>query len=57
MISQPIDMETIESKIKGEKYVSEEDLVADFKLMFSNCQKYNEDGSLIYSDATTLDRV
>nr|XP_027207954.1 protein polybromo-1-like [Penaeus vannamei] len=25
--------------------------------MFSNCQKYNEDGSLIYSDATTLDRV
>lgn len=57
VIAQPIDMETIESKIKGEKYASEEDLVADFKLMFSNCQKYNEDGSLIYSDATTLDRV
>lgn len=50
-------METIESKIKGDRYVSEEDLIADFKLMFHNCQRYNEEGSVIYKDAATLEKV
>lgn len=50
-------METIEAKIKGDRYASEEELIADFKLMFSNCQKYNEEGSVIYTDATILERV
>ncbi|KAK4299042.1 hypothetical protein Pmani_003145 [Petrolisthes manimaculis] len=54
---EPIDMETIESKIKGDRYVSEEDLIADFKLMFHNCQRYNEESSIIYTDATTLEKV
>ncbi|KAK7081997.1 Protein polybromo-1, partial [Halocaridina rubra] len=57
VIAQPIDMETIEAKIKGDRYVSEEELVADFKLMLRNCQRYNEEGSVIYSDATVLDKV
>lgn len=50
-------METIESKIKGERYNNEEELIADFKLMFHNCQRYNEEGSVIHTDATTLERV
>ncbi|XP_071547124.1 protein polybromo-1 isoform X2 [Panulirus ornatus] len=54
---EPIDMETIEAKIKGDRYASEEELITDFKLMFSNCQKYNEEGSVIYTDATILERV
>ncbi|KAK8745940.1 hypothetical protein OTU49_017190 [Cherax quadricarinatus] len=57
VITQPIDMETIEGKIKGDRYASEEDLIADFKLMFRNCQKYNEEGSIIYTDATILEKV
>ncbi|XP_064120960.1 protein polybromo-1-like isoform X5 [Macrobrachium nipponense] len=57
VIAQPIDMETIEAKIKGERYTSEDELVADFKLMFRNCQRYNEEGSVIYSDATVLEKV
>ncbi|KAG0718393.1 Protein polybromo-1 [Chionoecetes opilio] len=55
--NQPIDMETIETKIKGERYNTEEELIADFRLMFHNCQRYNEEGSVIHSDATTLERV
>lgn len=50
-------METIESKIKGERYNVEEELISDFKLMFHNCQRYNEEGSVIHTDATTLERV
>lgn len=57
VITQPIDMETIESKIKGERYNTEEELISDFKLMFHNCQRYNEEGSVIHTDATTLERV
>ncbi|XP_068230522.1 protein polybromo-1 isoform X3 [Palaemon carinicauda] len=57
VIAQPIDMETIEAKIKGERYTSEDELVSDFKLMFRNCQRYNEEGSVIYSDATVLEKV
>ena len=50
-------MEAIESKIKGERYNTEEELISDFKLMFHNCQRYNEEGSVIHTDATTLERV
>ncbi|XP_042217828.1 protein polybromo-1-like isoform X3 [Homarus americanus] len=57
VITQPIDMETIEGKIKGDRYSSEEELIGDFKLMFHNCQKYNEEGSVIYTDATILEKV
>nr|XP_045600014.1 protein polybromo-1-like isoform X3 [Procambarus clarkii] len=57
VITQPIDMETIEGKIKGDRYASEDELITDFKLMFRNCQKYNEEGSVIYTDATILEKV
>ena len=50
-------METIEAKIKGDKYTSDEDLITDFRLMFKNCRSYNEEGSTIYDDANTLEKV
>jgi protein polybromo-1 len=34
VIEQPIDMLTIEANIKNDKYTSEEQLVADFKVSF-----------------------
>lgn len=57
VISDPIDVLTIESNIKNEKYNSEEELISDFKLMFSNCRQYNEEGSMIYNDAMLLEKV
>uniref|UniRef100_W4VRH5 Putative chromatin remodeling complex rsc subunit rsc1/polybromo n=1 Tax=Corethrella appendiculata TaxID=1370023 RepID=W4VRH5_9DIPT len=57
VIQHPIDMNTIEQNIKGERYNTLDDVVGDFRLMFSNCRKYNEEGSMIYEDANLLERV
>ncbi|CAB0012967.1 unnamed protein product [Nesidiocoris tenuis] len=85
VIDRPMDMLTIESNIKAEKYQCEDEVLADFKvpdnssnsnirfvfvpmlciiinsrlfqLMFANCRKYNEVGSMIYDDAKRLEKV
>ncbi|XP_065348205.1 protein polybromo-1 isoform X6 [Cloeon dipterum] len=57
VIEHPIDMLTIESNIKADKYLNEDQLVSDFKLMFTNCRQYNEEGSVIYEDANKLERL
>ncbi len=57
VIASPIDMVTINDRIKNGSYRAEEDFVADMKLMFSNCRQYNEEGSEIYEDANTLEKV
>ncbi|XP_046750131.1 protein polybromo-1 isoform X6 [Diprion similis] len=57
IIQEPIDMLGIEANIKAEKYQNENELIADFKLMFNNCRQYNEEGSLIYEDANVLEKV
>jgi len=57
IITEPIDMNMIDARIKGAHYRTEEELLADCKLMFSNCRLYNEEGSGIYEDANVLERV
>ncbi|XP_075218433.1 protein polybromo isoform X4 [Lycorma delicatula] len=57
VIKNPIDMLTIEANIKSEKYASEEEILNDFKLMFSNCRQYNEECSMIHEDAVRLEKV
>ncbi|VVC98667.1 unnamed protein product [Leptidea sinapis] len=57
VIDKPIDMLMIEANIKNDRYASIEEMVADFRLMFSNCRQFNEEGSMIYEDATLLERV
>lgn len=41
IIKHPMDLGTIEQKLKGDKYGSMDDLVADFELMVNNCIKFN----------------
>ncbi|XP_063369174.1 protein polybromo-1 [Cydia amplana] len=57
VIDRPIDMITIEANIKNDRYNSIEEMVSDFRLMFSNCRQFNEEGSMIYDDASRLERV
>ncbi|XP_077514509.1 protein polybromo isoform X29 [Amblyomma americanum] len=57
VIANPIDMKTIDENVKANRYSSEEAMVNDVKLMFSNCRMYNEEGSQIYRDADTLERA
>lgn len=57
IIQHPIDMNTIEHNIKNDKYGTLDDVVGDYRLMFANCRKYNEEGSMIYEDANILERA
>ncbi|EEC07487.1 polybromo-1, putative [Ixodes scapularis] len=57
IISNPIDMRTIDENVKANRYASEEAMLADLRLMFANCRLYNEEGSQIYRDADTLERA
>ena len=52
IISEPID-----ARIKGGQYRTEEELLADCKLMFSNCRLLNKEGNDIYEDAIFLEWV
>lgn len=57
VIQHPIDMNTIEQNIKTDRYGTMDDIVGDFRLMFLNCRKYNEEGSMIFEDSTVLERA
>ena len=39
VITQPMDMETIDEKIKKNQYTTSDEALADFKLMFNNCRR------------------
>ena len=57
IISEPMDMNIIDNKIKTNQYKMDDEMISDCKLMFSNCRLYNEEGSAIYEDANILERV
>ncbi|XP_002020207.2 protein polybromo-1 [Drosophila persimilis] len=57
IIQNPIDMSTIDHNIRTDRYATVEDVVSDYRLMFSNCRQYNEEGSTIYEDANILERA
>ncbi|XP_058446489.1 protein polybromo-1 isoform X2 [Malaya genurostris] len=57
VIQHPIDMTTIENNMKTDRYGTLDDVVGDYRLMFSNCRKYNEEGSQIYEDANILEKA
>ncbi|KAI0531873.1 histone acetyltransferase GCN5-like protein [Xylaria digitata] len=48
VITSPMDLSTIEDKLKQDFYATPKDLVNDLKLIFSNCRQYN-DTSTVYS--------
>ncbi|OAA38107.1 SNF2-family ATP dependent chromatin remodeling factor snf21 [Metarhizium rileyi] len=55
IIQHPICMNQIQTRIKKEEYASLSDMRKDFQLMIRNCQTYNEDGSILYQDAKTME--
>ncbi|XDG01233.1 hypothetical protein ABKA04_000848 [Annulohypoxylon sp. FPYF3050] len=56
LIQNPICMNQILAKIKKEEYNSINDMRRDIVLMCNNCRTYNEDGSLLYSDAIVMEK-
>lgn len=47
VILEPMDLRTIELNIRSDKYVTEDLMVEDTKLMFRNARHYNEEGSQV----------
>lgn len=57
IIDHPIDMTTIDSNIREDRYGTVDDMVGDYRLMFENCRTFNEEGSEIYEDANLLEKM
>ncbi|KAM9535246.1 protein polybromo-1-like isoform 5-T9 [Salvelinus alpinus] len=57
IILEPVDLRIIDHNIRSEKYMTEEALLEDMKLMFRNARHYNEEGSQVYNDANVLEKV
>ncbi|KAI1724874.1 bromodomain-containing protein [Ditylenchus destructor] len=57
VIEKPMDLNRIKKKIKDGRYNSLDDMTEDVRLMCSNAQKYNTDGSEIFNDSIILERV
>ena len=55
VILNPIAMEGIDKKIKNYQYRSLKEFGKDITLLATNCRTYNEDGSMLFQDATTLE--
>ena len=56
VITNPIDMKTINERIKSGHYKNVDQFISDARLMFNNCRQYNEEGSAIVKDANTLEK-
>lgn len=55
IILEPMDLKMIEHNIRNDKYVGEEAMIEDMKLMFRNARHYNEEGSqVLFYSAVTL---
>lgn len=44
-IKRPMDLSTIDKKLKGGEYVTMGDFAADMRLMFANCRQFNPAGT------------
>uniref|UniRef100_A0A3Q2SWH9 Protein polybromo-1 n=1 Tax=Fundulus heteroclitus TaxID=8078 RepID=A0A3Q2SWH9_FUNHE len=57
VILEPMDLRTIDYNIRSDKYMTEDAMVEDMKLMFRNARHYNEEGSQVYNDADILEKI
>lgn len=56
IIENPIAMDIINKRINNNTYQKLGEFRADFKLMFDNARRYNEEGSQVYEDANIMER-
>ena len=57
LIKHPIALDTIKKRVSSKIYATERELLEDTHLMFSNARIYNEEGSVVYEDAKTLEQL
>ena len=55
LIKSPVCMKQIETKINKKQYQSLKQFRQDIKMLCNNCRQYNEDGSVLYEDANSIE--
>jgi hypothetical protein len=56
VVTTPMDMGTVKKRLESYYYANAAQCLADFRLMFDNCYRYNPPGHIIYQWAQELDR-
>jgi len=56
MIKKPMDLGTVKKKIEENEYASVHACAEDIRLVWSNCKKYNQDGSDFFNLAESLSK-
>ncbi|RIB15774.1 Bromodomain-containing protein [Gigaspora rosea] len=57
IITRPMDLSTINTKLENDHYVNADEFEADIRLMFQNCYTYNGPGSDVYNMGKELEKV
>ncbi|KAF5121103.1 Histone acetyltransferase GCN5 [Metarhizium anisopliae] len=56
VITEPMDLGTMENKLEADQYVTLDDFIRDAKLIFDNCRKYNDENTPYAKLANSLER-
>jgi hypothetical protein len=57
IISDPIDLATIEKRLETDEYATVDELAAALNLMCDNARKFNEEGSVLVAHATRIKKA
>lgn len=55
LIKHPLALDAVKKRIGNKTYTNIREFLEDIHLIFSNARIYNEEGSLVYTDAATLE--
>ncbi|KAG7007040.1 histone acetyltransferase GCN5 [Physcia stellaris] len=56
VITEPMDLSTMETKLESDQYNTPEDFIKDAKLIFDNCRKYNNETTPYAKSANKLEK-
>lgn len=56
VITEPMDLETMEKRLDEDAYATPDDFVKDARLIFNNCRRYNNDTTSYWKNANKLEK-
>ncbi|KAJ3009858.1 hypothetical protein HKX48_007722 [Thoreauomyces humboldtii] len=56
IIKNPMDLSTMEAKLRDQRYANAQEFIADFKLMVENCYTFNTQASPVGQNGTALEK-
>lgn len=56
VITEPMDLQTMEDRLEEDAYTTPGDFVRDAKKIFNNCRRYNNETTSYWKNATKLEK-